>query len=186
MEFIIQLAFSVTFIFVIIGILAKGIPNHHSNWNILLDGLNYSTLDFYKRLKAELQSHGIENISFFEVSHREGNITMDRRTYLRVKYNEYYYDCCCAPFGNGTFVSWWLIFKQDNIEVILMKIPYLGNWLARKLYPTTYYKVDTASMFMTYAQMSVLKVIDDITEEKGLRSLAADERKPIMKDVFKR
>lgn len=186
MEQVIQLVFSIIFVFFILGILSKGIPNYHSSWNTLLDGMNYSTLEFYKRLRDELNSHGIENISIYEIAHREGNLTTDKRKYLRVKYKEYYYDCCCAPFGNGTFVSWWLVYKQDIVEVFLLKIPYLGKWLAEKLYPTTYYKIDTGSMFMTYAQESVLKVIDDITKEKGVRTVPRDERKPILHDVFKR
>jgi len=183
---IITLLITIIIVSFLVGLISKGIPNLHSNWNTLIDGMNYSTRDFYNRLEDELKSHGIENIYFYEKAHREGNMTTRKRKYMRVQYKEYYYDCCCAPFGNGTFISWWLIYQQDTFEIILTKIPRIGNWLARKLYPITYYKIDTASMFMTYAQNSVLKVIDDITKEKGIRSIPKDERKPILQDVFKR
>ena len=65
-------------------------------------------------------------------------------------------------------------------------LPFVGNYLAHAFFPITYYSIDTSSMFLTYAQSSVLKVIDDITNEKGVRSLTESERKPIMKDIFKR
>ncbi len=41
-------------------------------------------------------------------------------------------------------------------------------------------------MFMSYAQTSVLKVIDDITNDKGVRALTEAERKPILNNIFVR
>ena len=109
-----------------------------------------------------------------------------KRRYIRVKWKEYQYDICAAPFGNGFFISWWLLYKNSIGKWLISKIPFVGGWLARILYPITYYKVDTASMFMTYAQSSVLKVLDDITNNKGVRALTESERKPVLNDIFKR
>ena len=39
-------------------------------------------------------------------------------------------------------------------------------------------------MFMSYAQSSVLKVIEDITNEKGVRALTEAERKPVLNNIF--
>ena len=99
---------------------------------------------------------------------------------------KYQYDICAAPFGDGFFVSWWLLDRASWIQILIRLIPFIGSWLVRKLYPITYYKIDTASMFMTYAQASVLKVIKDITNDKGVRALSEAERKPILNDIFKR
>ena len=57
----------------------------------------------------------------------------------------------------------------------------LVDGLHKKLYPVTYYRIDTASMFMSYAQSSVLKIIDEITNNKGTRALTENERKPVLK-----
>jgi hypothetical protein len=101
-----------------------------------------------------------------------------------VKWKDYQYDICAAPFGNGFFVSWWLLYRDSIWKIIISKIPFIGRWIARTLFPITYYRIDTASMFMTYAQSSVLKVIDDITNNKGVSALTKDERKPLLNDIF--
>lgn len=160
--------------------------NHHSKWNTLIDGFSFSTQEFYKLLKEEILSNGINRVGVDQVSLTEGSLFSSRRTYLRITWKDYQYDVCAAPFGKGFFVSWWLIYKNSIGEILISKIPFVGNWLVTKLYPVTYYKIDTASMFMSYAQASVLKVIDEITTNKGTRSLSESERKPILNDIFRR
>jgi hypothetical protein len=164
----------------------SNILTYHSNWNYLIDGFTFSTEEFYQRLKTELQSHGIKNVNIYPVHRKEGSFFSSSRRYLRVEWKEYRYDVCSAPFGKGFFISWWLLYKNSILKIILSRIPFVGRWVAEKWFPITYYKVDTASMYMTYCQNSVLKVIDDITKEGGVRALTEDERKPVLKDVFKR
>jgi len=168
------------------SIFSATLKSHHSKWNTLIDNFNFSTQEFYKLLKEELQNQGIKRLEIEQVSLKEGNAFSSRRSYLRATWKEYQYDICAAPFGKGFFISWWLLYKNSIGQLIISKIPFIGGWLAKKLYPVTYYKIDTASMFMAYAQASVLKVIDDITQNKGVRVLSEIERKPILNDVFKR
>ena len=87
---------------------------------------------------------------------------------------------------NGTFISWYLFTEKTGFELLISKIPFVGNYLAQAFFPVTYYSIDTSSMFLTYAQSSVLKVIDTITNDKGVRSLTESERKPVMQNIFKR
>lgn len=162
------------------------LKSYHSNWNTLIDDFSFSTQEFYKLLQIELVTKGVNRIKFDKVSLREGNMFSFKRTYLRATWKEYQYDICAAPFGKGFFISWWLLYKNSLWKILIAKIPFVGKWLARSLYPVTYYSVDTASMFMTYAQSAVLKVIKDITDEKGVRALTEAERKPILNDIFKR
>lgn len=173
-------------ILIIIAIFKKGIPTLHAHWNTLIDEFQYSTKDFYERLEKELQSHGIEKIKVSEKSISTGSALSKRRLYLRVSWKNYTYDCCCSPFGNGTYVSWWLFSERTGFELLLSKIPFVGGYLVKVLFPTTYYTIDTSSMFMTYAQASVIKVVDDITKEKGIRALPESEKKPILRDIFNR
>ncbi len=174
------------FTILIISFLKKGIPTLNANWNTLLDNFEYSTQDFYKLLTVELESHGIKKIKIEEKYISIGNAISVKRLYLRVKWKNYTYDCCLAPYGNGTFVSWWMFTEKTGMELLLSKIPFVGNYLVKAFFPVTYYSMDTASMFRTYAQASVLKVIDEITNDKGVRALTEAERKPILNNIFVR
>jgi len=165
-------------------IFSKTLKNHHSNWNTLIDNFEYSPKEFYQRLKTELESHGVTRISIKETTHKEGGMMSHSRLYLRATWKNYQYDVCCSKFGHGVFFSWWLLYKDSIGKILISKIPFIGGWLARKLYPVTYYRIDTASMFMSYAQSSVLKVIEDITNNKGVRALTEAEKKPVLNNIF--
>lgn len=165
-------------------IFSKSLKNYHSRWNTLIDNFDYSPKEFYERLKTELESHGVTRMSIKETTHKEGGVMSHSRLYLRVNWKDYEYDICGAKFGNGFFISWWLLYKDSIGKIIISKIPFVGGWIARKLYPVTYYRIDTASMFMSYAQASVLKVIEDITNDKGVRALNETEKKPMLNDIF--
>jgi len=167
-------------------IFSSTLKDYHSRWNTLIDDFNYSSEDFYNLLKEDLDSNGVEGITITFAFLKEGGAFSSSRTYLRISWKNYQYDICAAPFGNGFFISWWMLYKNSLGKIIISKIPFVGSWLASKLYPVTYYKIDTASMFMSYAQSSVLRVIDKITKEKGVRLLSENERKPILQDIFKR
>lgn len=176
----------VLIIIVLVFILSKKIENYHSRWNTLIDDFNFSTQEFYQLLKEELLNNKIHGINIGQVSLNVGGPLSSQRIYLRVTWKEYQYDVCAAPFGKGFFVSWWLMYNDSIAEILISKIPFIGTRLLRKLYPITYYRIDSASMFMTYAQSSVLKVIDDITNGKGVRALTEAERKPVLNDIFVR
>ncbi len=178
---------SLLLIFVLLRfIFVSSFKSYHSRWNTVIDKFSFSSKEFYELLRKELLSNGINNLDVKFVFLKEGNAFSSRRTYLRAVWKDYQYDICAAPFGNGFFVSWWLLYKNSIGLIIISKIPFIGKWLAEKLYPITYYKIDTASMFMTYAQASVLKVIEDITNDKGVRSLSESERKPVLNNIFSR
>ena len=171
--------------FTIKSLISQILKNHHSNWNTLLDGFNFSTQEFYTLLREELKNQSINNLNINDVSLKEGSFFSRRRRYLRIKWKEYQYDMCAAPFGKGFFISWWLLCKYSIVAIIISKIPFIGKWLVEKWYPITYYKVDTASMFMTHCHNAVLSVIDSITKESGIR-ISEQQRRPILQDVFTR
>ena len=171
--------------FTIKSLISQILKNHHSNWNTLLDGFNFSTQEFYTLLREELKNQSINNLNINDVSLKEGSFFSRRRRYLRIKWKEYQYDMCAAPFGKGFFISWWLLYKYSIVAIIISKIPFIGKWLVEKWYPITYYKVDTASMFMTYCHNAVLNVIDTITKESGIR-ISEQQKRPVLQDIFTR
>lgn len=157
----------------------------HSHWNAFLPTFKYSSVEFYEKLVEELKSQEIPKLDTSLALLREGGVATSRRKYLRIEWKYYQYYVCCAPFGNGTFVSWWLSYKVGVGQIIVNRIPFIGGWLARKWYPVTYYTIDSASMFMTCCHEAVLKVTDEITKNTAIR-VSDDKRKPILKDIFKR
>jgi hypothetical protein len=159
---------------------------HHSNWNTLIDNFKYSSKDFYKLLRAELWSHGIEDIKISGVNFKESHLFSSNRLYLEVKWKGIEYYVCAAPFGAGFFISWWMFSNKSSFQKIISGIPFIGSFLERNFFPDTFHVYDTSSMFMTYVQSSVLKVIDDITKEQGIKGLSELERKPVMQDLFRR
>lgn len=187
------------YIAIIITILLIGIPIlvftvkikvYHSNWNVLIDDFKYSTVDFYTLFKEELKETKVSSISYREVNLSKGiQLVSQKRKYLRVEWGEYQFDLCAAPFGRGMFFSWWVLYKVPFIAVLISIIPFIGPRMARFLFPVTYYKIDSATMFMKYAHSMVLSAVDQITTENGVRILTQEERKPILHDltnIFKR
>ena len=170
---------------VLIMIIKRPREEHHSNWAQLLPNFKFSTKKFYELIKSEMSSHEINGLSIEEVTLKTGSIFSLERLYLRIEWKEYYYDLCFAPFGDGCFVSWWLVFETSSEEDFFTRIPFIGEWIRKRFYRKTYYKIDTASMFMTYAHHSVLAVIDEITKDTGIR-LTEAERKPILRNIFDR
>lgn len=179
------LLYAILGIVLIKTLISQILKNYHSNWNTLLDGFNFSTQEFYSLLREELKKQGITDLTIKDVSLKEGSFFSKRRRYLRIQWKEYQYDMCAAPFGKGFFISWWLIYKNSTGAIIISKIPFVGKWLAKKWYPITYYKVDTASMFMTHCHNAVLSVIDTITKESGIR-ISEQQKRPVLRDVFVR
>jgi hypothetical protein len=177
---------SIILLLILIWIFKKSIKDYHSHWNTLLDNFSFSTEEFYNLLKEELNSHGIKEMSMVNKSLNEDNMGFSKRRYLCVSWKDYEYFICAAPFANGFFISWHLVYDDSGMKIFISKIPFIGTWLADKLYHITFYKRDTASMFMTYTHQSVLKVIDDITNQKGVRKLTENERTPQVTDFNKR
>lgn len=172
----------VIFLLIIIGQFRENNGSLHSHWSQLLPSFKYSTMEFYELTKAEMLSHGIEQISFKEEKLKTGHILSSERIYLRVLWKDYYYDICFAPFGDGCFVSWWLFQEKSSGEVFFTNLPFIGGWIGRAFYKKTCYQIDTSSMFMTYAHQSVLSVVDQITKGSGFR-IDDNDRKPVLYDI---
>lgn len=149
-----------------------------SHWNKMFEGLQASPKEFYGAVERAIEKRQVPDVKRSRVDWREGGLLSAKREYLRVQRHEYVFDVCGAPFGNGFFISWWLGESQG----CLATIPGIGAFLR----PATYYRIDTASMFQGAIHAAVLEVIDEMTTAKGLRALTELERKPILRDFFKR
>ena len=162
----------------------ESIPFAH--WYHLVEGLQESSQQFYASLEQSVLKRQIKGVKNSRIEYREGGIFSGKREYLRVRWKEYIFDICAAPFGNGFFVSWWLGETPGALKALLFAIPFLGPLLARTFKPMTYYQLDSTLMFQESIHLAVLEVVDQIMKVGGLRSLSESERKPVLQDLFKK
>lgn len=161
-------------------------PEVVSHWYQLIDGLQYSTEEFYKELRTEVETWKIPKATLSRVEHPEGHpIFSSKRLYFRVQRDDLVFDICGAEFGRGFFVSWWLVMPPGCL-MTLASIPGLGLLLRPFMKRFTYYRIDTQLMFQDVVHAAVLKVLDDLIQVKELKPLTAEQRKPVMKEFFKR
>jgi len=153
-----------------------------SHWFTLVDGLKQSSKDFYTAVQEGIEARKMPKVKVSRVEIAQGGPLSAKRLYLRVRRNEHTFDICGAPFGEGFFISWWL-FAQPGC---LAQIPGVGWIFRRFVAPVTYYSIDTALMFQSGIHTSVLETLDNITKAEGLRELSDLDRKPILRDFWKR
>ena len=166
--------------------MAREISEVLSHWHKLFEGIEHSSQEVYKRIEIAVNSRNMPKVKISRVNHKEGGLASARREYLRVRRKEFIFDVCAAPFGKGFFVSWWLGEKPGLIASLFLLIPGIGPFLVLFFRPITYYRYDTALMFQDSLQAAVLEAIDEVTDGKGLKLLTESEKKPIMRDLFKR
>ncbi len=75
---------------------------------------------------------------------------------------------------------------SEKQAVYLFVIPLIGPLFERTFFPPTYYSIDTALMFQKAVHSAVLQVVDEMTKAQGIRSLTELERKPILKEFYRR
>jgi hypothetical protein len=155
-----------------------------SHWNTLIEGLNVSPKEFFASVESALETKLIPDIKRSRADWREGGILSAKREYLRVLRKKLAFDICGAPFGNGFFISWWLGEMPSLFWQFIMMVPFVGPLLEKWFRPTTYYNVDTASMFQSLVHSAVLEVVDGLTKANGLKALVETERKPHMRNFF--
>ncbi len=152
----------------------------HSHWHHHFDNMQLSVNEFYSEIQEKIKTYQFPNVSSKRISQSEGGLLSANREYLRIARNEYAFDICAAPFGKSFFISWWLGEKGSAMVDLLARIPFIGGFLARKAQQRTYYQMDTETMFKESVNAIIQNVIDKVTQEKGVRQLAPEER--IFKD----
>ena len=141
-----------------------------SHWHHLFDTPPFSSQDFYQAVQAAVETKEVKGVTFLRVVYSEGGIFTPNREYLRVKYYDYAFDICAAPFGNGYFVSWWLGELETPFFALLMNIPLIGGWFRKR--DKTFFELDTETMFKETVSHCIKEVVEKLTEERGQRKLS--------------
>ncbi len=73
-----------------------------------------------------------------------------------------------------------------DLDDALLKIPVIGPLYDRFLRPITYYRIDLALMYQQAVHAAVTQIIDEYTKAQGLPLLSDFERKPILRELYRR
>ncbi len=154
-----------------------------SHWHHLVQGLRVSVEDFYEEVDGLIDVRKIPDVKVWVEHFHEGGIASAKRMYLLISRREYVFHVCAAPFGKDFFVSWWL---GEIPSSVISNIPLLGPLLITMFRPETFYRIDTALMFQDSVHSAVVEVLDQKMKGQGLRLLSESERKPIMRELFRK
>ena len=80
------------------------------------------------------------------------------------------------------------VSRMGNPEAddFILQLPLLGSLYGWLFQPITYYRIDTSEMFQQSVRNAVDDVVNQITTAAGIRPLTELERKPVMRDFFKK
>lgn len=177
------LAESIVYILIYVGnigvlllLLRNIVPPIASSWNQYIEGLDYTSNEFYKSVEQKLKAKKVKGIGFSHVMISNYGALSSKRKYLRITYEDITHEISFFPASLGMFASSWSYRPIVGMEALLYAIPYIGPWLHKQVFPETYYVKDNRAMMQTFVQTALLEVIDEITEQKGLRKLIDSER----------
>jgi hypothetical protein len=96
----------------------------------------------------------------------------------------------CTAIGAVIFLLWMMrsavALGLANLDALLLHTPVIAGFYERFLRPMTYYRIDLALMYEAAIHQAVLQVLDELTEAQKLPRLPDSDRKPIMRDFYKR
>jgi len=50
---------------------------------------------------------------------------------MEVSRGDYIFHICAAPWGTGFFFSWWFRYKMNDIDQLLIFIPFVGSRIVK-------------------------------------------------------
>ena len=169
--------FGITVIIIaIVGLflwLIRGRISIKSHWRHFYDNIQFSALEFYEQVKAGLAERNIEGIRFSSEEINESHVLSAKRVYLNVGEKEYEFYICAAPFGTGTFVSWWLCIRDEQL---INRIPVLSTLFGIDRSNKTFYQMDTEAMYLSAIHTVVVSVADSLTSVSGYRLSETDRQ----------
>jgi len=153
-----------------------------SNWHHLFDGMQFSPQEFYQVVELLIKEKQLRQVAVGRITYPEAGLFSAKREYLRVKYKEYVFDICAAPFAKDIFVSWWLMELKANDLSYLRRIPIIGLFMRKR--KKTYFELDTENMFKECIRDCVNVAVSQMSEAKGFRKLSDVDFKSITRPAM--
>lgn len=100
-----------------------------SHWYVPVDHFDYSSIDFYDKVEAALESRKVPGLDAKREEVREGGLLSDKRLYLRLKRERLVFDICAAPFGTSFFFSFRLVELPLGIKLFQLAVLFFGSLL---------------------------------------------------------
>jgi len=154
---------------------AKRMGAIHSNKCHYFDKLQFSAQEFYTLLEGIIADRKMPDVKLSRVKYHQKHIFSNSREYLRIARKDDIFDVCAAPFGIGFFVSYWHGEPKKRIRDMAMKVPFFATAM-EGWQGSTFYQIDTASMFKSSVKDGITEAIEQITTSKGVRGLSEGER----------
>lgn len=125
------------------------------------EDLRFSTKEFYQIIESLIQSKEVPDLKCLRVYHSMRGILSAKREYLRVQYQEYFFDVCAAPFGRDFFLSW----RQGTLTEVKIN----------KRDMKTFYEQDTQAMFSATVKYCIDKAMKQVADSRGMRTVEGKE-----------
>lgn len=163
-------------------------PNSDENilarWQTSFENVVCSPLEFYESVENSLTECELPNLRFSQVTRNEGGWFSPRRVYLRIRYQRLYFDVSAFIAGNSLIVGWWLHENAPRVGDLLSEIPIFSFLMEKTTRAATYYTVDYVEYFERTVHASILRVVDDLSEQNGLAILPAEARVPVWEEIW--
>lgn len=211
-----------------------------ADWSDLIDDFDFSPLEFYQRIVAELEKRQVPDLLIGTTLLRESTPFSPKRLYLQLRRERFVFEIGAAQFGSSWAVSWrlfdrrrgakfadflavaifvlpvlmgltlvfnmpivalivgtgiallWSIMRwaargnKAYLDELIGRIPFVGRIYESIFHPETFFRLDQREMYRLAVQRSVKKVLTDLGAQKGNRSLAELDPKPILRDLYRR
>jgi len=155
------------------------------NWSHLIPDIQHDPNAFYELVENNLRDKQVPDFKSNKITISEGGLLSYNRLYLEISRGQYIFHICASPWGTGFFFSWWARQKMDDIDELLILIPFIGSRIIKMRQHQSYYKLDTDSMFRKSVHQCVLAAVDSLTSAKGIRGLSELERTPDVRSMIK-
>lgn len=155
-----------------------------SQWSVYMDGLKFSSQNFYAFLKEAINEKGYPDVKFGSTRYREKRGPFSaQREYLRIERKGYYFDVCGFPFGESFVYSHRSFERFSLLHRIILQIPVMGKRIVLFLRKKTFQQEDEQAVFLSAVHSMIVELAKDQIKTNGLRSPAELEQAPIQYDL---
>jgi len=165
----------------IVAIFWKKKVDVSTNWVQAFVDYQFSTQDFYTMLEELINKREMPNVKISRINYPTEHLLSERREYLRVGRKDSIYDICVAPFGTGSFVSYWYGEPRKTLKQLMRRVAttYIKNPDVHQILDNfnnkTRYQYDTDSIFQAWVKDCINDAIEDIKTNKGIRVPMTDK-----------
>lgn len=161
-----------------------GVGNILARWQTSLENVACSPLEFYELVESSLIESEFPNLQFSQITRKEGGWFSPQRIYLRIRCRRLFFDVSAFVTGNSLIVGWWLHVDALGVADLLAEIPGFDFLMQKTSRAATYYRVDFIEYYQRTVHASILRVVDELSEETGLDNLRDGARQPIWEEIW--